>query len=307
MLHVDDAMVSKSVNSQEAIKVLKEAFIAFYRGQASIQERVRTECAGIKLSTLGAVIPNQGYVGAKVYTTIAGKFKFVILLFSTKTGAPLAYFDAEAITRIRTAACSVIAAQKLAHPQSKKLAILGAGLQGIEHAVQFSKAYKLDEIHLYSPNITKARADALQEKCGVPVQMSGIEDAIKDADIIVTASRSTTALFNGDALPSNCFIAAVGSSLPSTRELDDRSLARASIIVVEWKHQTLQEAGDLVLASPETNAISKVAELGELLSMERYARLNTSSGIKIYKSVGIGLEDIAIAGLAYEKLERKLS
>lgn len=303
MLHIDDAMVSIAINSKEAINILKEAFIAFYQGHAAIQERVRTECVGIKLSTLGAVIPNQGYVGAKIYTTIAGKFKFVILLFSSKTGAPLAYFDAEAITRIRTAACSVIAAQKLAHPQSKKMAILGAGIQGIEHAVQFSKVYRLDEICLYSPNITKDRANTLQEKCRIPVRITSIEDAIKDADIIITASRSINALFNGDLLPSNCFVAAVGSSLPTTRELDDRSMARASIIAVEWKRQALQEAGDLILASPESNVISKVVELGELLSLEQYANLNTSSGIKIYKSVGIGLEDVAIAGLAYEKLK----
>jgi len=306
MIHVNDEMISSSIDMEAAIKVLEKAFVDFHNEQAAIQERIRTECNGIKLSTLGAVIPNQGYVGAKIYTTIAGKFQFVILLFSTKTGAPLAYFDAEAITRIRTAACSVIAAKLLANPESKKLAVLGTGIQGIEHALQFSKAYELDEIHLYSPNLTKERKDELQVLCGIPVRMSSIEDAIKDADIIVTASRSKSALFNGNSLPNNCFIAAVGSSLPNTRELDDVTLERASIIAVEWGHQTLQEAGDLVLASPHTNALSKVVELGELLSQERYANLDINSGINIYKSVGIGLEDIAIAGLAYDKLKNLL-
>lgn len=303
MLHVNDEMISNSIDIQEAITSLKEAFIAFDHGKAAIQERVRTECGGVKLSTLGAVIPDQGYVGAKIYTTISGKFQFVILLFSTTTGAPLAYFDAEAITRIRTAACSVIAAKQLANPKSKKLAILGSGIQGIEHAIQFSRAYELDEISLHSPNLTKARTDQLQERCATPVRMSSIEEAIQEADIIVTASRSTIALFNGKSLPANCFIAAVGSSLPTTRELDDTTLERASIIAVEWKHQTLQEAGDLVLASPQSNVASKIVELGELLSQERYANLSTKSGIKIYKSVGIGLEDIAIAGLVYDKIK----
>lgn len=303
MLHINDQDVTNCVDPQEAIEVLKDAFTSFHLRQAAIQERIRTESNGIKLSTLGAVIPNQGYVGAKVYTTIAGKFQFVILLFSTRSGEPLAYFDAEAITRIRTAACSIIAAQQLANPLAKKLAVIGAGTQGIEHAIQFSKAYKLNEINLYSPNITHARANALQEKCNTTVKMSSISEAIENADIVVTASRSTTALINGKNLPNNCFIAAVGSSMPTSRELDDATLQRASVIAVEWKHQSLQEAGDLVLASPETNAKDKIVELGELLSLETLSSLKISPGIKIYKSVGIGLEDIAIAGLAYEKMQ----
>ena len=107
MLHVTDAMIDRHVTAADAQAAMLEAFRSFGRGDAAMQERIRTEAGGVKLSTLGAVIPDQHVAGAKVYTTIAGQFSFVILLFSTVDGRPLASFDAGAITRLRTAACTV--------------------------------------------------------------------------------------------------------------------------------------------------------------------------------------------------------
>ncbi|MEO5326232.1 hypothetical protein PV773_23225 [Mesorhizobium sp. CC13] len=95
-----------------------------------------------------------------------------------------------------------------------------------------------------------------------------------------------------------CFIAAVGSSLPNTRELDDRAIARASLVAVEWCEQSLREAGDLVLADPAALPRSKIVELGEILAGKARGRTGEDE-ITIYKSVGVGLQDIALAGLAY--------
>src|SRR6478672_3047020 len=103
-------MIDSHVTAADAEAAMRDAFASFAAGDAAMQERIRTEAGGVKLSTLGAVIPAQGVTGAKVYTTIKGQFQFVILLFSTETGRPLASFDAGAITRLRTAACSVLAA-----------------------------------------------------------------------------------------------------------------------------------------------------------------------------------------------------
>src|SRR5690606_39500953 len=123
-------------------------------GQAAMQTRMRTDAGGVKLSTLGAVLPTQGVTGAKVYTTIEGRFTFVILLFSTRDGRPLATFDAGAITRIRTAACSVLAAQALALPGARVLGLFGAGTLCVGHAVQMRRTQDVMQIlshYLFSP------------------------------------------------------------------------------------------------------------------------------------------------------------
>jgi ornithine cyclodeaminase len=297
MLHITDDQVSRLVSAPDAQKVLQEAFLSFGRGTSAVQERVRTQAGDVKLSTLGAALPEQGFVGAKVYTTIAGQFRFVILLFSAKDGAPLATLDAGAVTRLRTAATTVLAARRLARPDSRTLALFGAGQQGREHAIQLCAAFPVERIFLVDP---WSSAEALSELCGVPVHETDAREAVSGSDFVVTASRSTTPLFSGDLIRPGTFIAAIGSSLPHTRELDDIALRRASMVVVDWSTQALQEAGDLVLADPECLPREKIVDLSQVM-------LNVDSGrhaddIVIYKSVGIGLQDIALAGLAYSRV-----
>lgn len=302
MQHITDDMIDAAVSPQDAQQVLLEAFRSFGHGQAAMQERIRTEAEGVKLSTLGAVIPEQKVAGAKVYTTIKGQFTFVIVLFSTVDGRALATFDAGAITRLRTAACSMIAARHLARPASRQMALFGAGVQGRAHAAQMAQAFELDEIRVCDPFAGPGLAAELQRLCGRPVRLCGADEAVAGADIVVTASRSTTPLFTGDQLKPGCFVAAIGSSLPHTRELDDRALERAACIAVEWKPQTLREAGDLVLARPGLVSEDKLVELGALVTGAAPGR-EDDEAITLYKSVGVGLEDVALAGLAWLRVQ----
>ncbi|MBO4122776.1 ornithine cyclodeaminase family protein [Cupriavidus gilardii] len=302
MQHITDDMVDRHVGAEDAQRILLEAFRSFGEGCAAMQQRIRTEAGGIKLSTLGAVIPEQGVAGAKVYTTIDGQFSFVILLFSTEDGRPLASFDAGAITRLRTAACTVIAARHLARSDARTLALFGAGTQGAAHARQLSAALPLERILLCDPFAPADLAERLGQACGIPVIPTQAEAAVKDADIVVTASRSTTPLFPGEAIKPGAFVAAIGSSLPHTRELDDVALSRASAVVVEWKPQSTREAGDIVMAGPGVLPESKLFELADVVLGRAEPRRNDDD-IVIYKSVGVGLEDVALAGLAWQRLQ----
>lgn len=303
MRHVADATVDALVSPAEAEAAMADAFGRLAAGDAAMQARVRTEAGGVKLSTLGAVIPGQDAVGAKVYTTIDGRFSFVILLFSATTGAPLATFDAAAITRLRTAACSVLASRHLARASARTLAVLGLGTQGRAHAAAFAAAWPLHEVRVASPRATPADAEALQQALGAPVRLASIDEAVDGADLVVTATRAVEPLFDGARLAEGAYVAAVGSSLPTTRELDDTALRRAEVIAVEWREQTLREAGDFVRADPAALAATRVVELADLVAGRAPGRRD-DRGITIYKSVGVGLQDIALAGLAWRKLQQ---
>jgi ornithine cyclodeaminase len=300
MLHITDAMIDEVLGPADAQQALLEALRSFGAGRGAMQERVRTEAAGVKISTMGAVLPDQGFAGAKVYTTIQGRFDFVILLFSAEDGRPLASLEANAITRLRTAACSVIAARHLARPGSRRLAVFGAGVQGQAHALQFALAFGLDEIRLVDPFAPADVAARLQRQCGVPVRMTQAAAALDQADIVVTASRATEPLFAGVALSPGSFVAAIGSSLPTTRELDDTALRRASRIVLDWSPQTLREAGDLMQAASGCLTPDKMADLADVVSGRSPGRRNDEE-ITIYKAVGVGLQDVALAGLAWQR------
>lgn len=298
MLHITDQMVADAVGIPEVQATLLEAFKSFGAGEAAMQERSRSETGGIRLSTLGAVIPGQGVLGAKVYSTIGDQFSFVIVLLSASDGRPLASLEANAITRLRTAACSVIAARHLARPGARRLALFGTGVQGQAHALQMSMAFPLEEIVICPFDDPPDIRERIAEACGVNVRFAPAEEAVASADIVVTASRATKPLFAGAWLRPGTFVAGVGSSLPSARELDDATLDRASIIAVEWRQQSLREAGDLVLADPAVAPAAKIVELGELVSGRTPGRRRDDE-ITLYKAVGVGLEDIAVAGLAY--------
>ena len=125
---------------------------------------------------------------------------------------------------------------------------------------------------------------------------------MREADIVVTASRSTTPLFSGQAIKPGAFVAAIGSSLPHTRELDDVALSRASAVVVEWKPQSTREAGDIVMAGQGVLPESKLVELADVV-LERARPRRSDDDIVIYKSVGVGLEDVALAGLAWQRVQ----
>lgn len=304
MQHITDAMVDTLVSADEALQSMRSAFAAFGNGEAAMQSRERTDAGGVKLSTLGAVIPTQGVVGAKVYTTIGGRFDFVILLFSTETGRPLATMQANAITRLRTAATTLLAAQELAPRDAQHLFLCGAGVQGFTHAVQFARHFPLRRIQVFDPYAPDDVVARLRAATGVDVQRVADTSGVGLAQLVVTASRSTTPLFPGESIANGAFVAAIGSSLPHTRELDDAALRRAGSIVVEWRKQALSEAGDLVLAAPELCIRDKVIELGELVSGSRKAP-QAGDGIVLYKAVGVGLEDIALAGVAYANLKQR--
>jgi ornithine cyclodeaminase len=133
--------------------------------------------------------------------------------------------------------------------------------------------------------------------------MATADDTAANADILVTASRSTMPLFSGELLRPGTFVAAIGSSLPTTRELDDDAIAKAKAIVIEWRQQSLEEAGDLILADPVALADEKVIEVAHVLAGTSLGR-ESEDDIFIYKSVGVGLEDIALAGHAYRQVAK---
>ena len=280
MRHLTDADVERSLAGADIEAALRAAFVDLARGRAAQQPRMRTEAGGVKLSTLGGVVPSQGVAGAKVYTTIAGRFDFVIVLFCTEDGRPIATLEANAITRRRTAAVSVLACRAAGPSEVASIVVFGTGVQARAHAEAFSRTYPGARCRLLG------RAD-----------MGNAREALRDAQVVVTATRAAEPLFDGTWLAPGAFVAAVGSSRPDTRELDDTAFSRAACAIVEWKAQTLAEAGDLVRLSAPVREGLRIVELGALLAGDHVARRDPGD-IVIFKSVGVGLEDVVVAGLA---------
>ena len=303
---VSDDDVRAVMNFPDAVEAMEAAFRGFGHGGGAVQDRLRTHAAGCSLSMMGAVLPQSGVMGAKIYSTVDGRFDFLLALHSTETGALLAVMQGNALTEFRTAAVTLLAARHLAAPNADRLAVFGTGTQAAAHVDAFVACRNIRHVLIVGRDGAHTFAERMAKRHDVPVFAVTAEAALANSDIVVTATRAAMPLFAGGMVAPDTFLAAVGSSKPNTREIPDKLISRAGRLVVEWKPQAMREAGDFVLARPDLLDWEQVEELGVIVAQAPNASADRR-GITIFKSVGIGLEDVALGHLVWHRLNRPLS
>jgi ornithine cyclodeaminase len=299
--YFDDARIDALLDVPACSDTLDEAFADLARGQATVQGRQRSDCGGVKLSTMGALWPSRRVAGVKAYTTVAGQFSFLVTLFDTAANRPVALLEANALTRLRTAALTRLVAGKALRRGVRKLALFGAGQQGRAQAQALCALRHFDEVAVVDLQDGAAWCKQLAHQHGCRVTQCLPRAALDGAHLVVTATRSKTPLFEGSWVEPGALIVAMGTSLPDGRELDDTTLQRASRVLVEWKPQSLVEAGEIVLGMGSGALDAKrVADLAELYAGQAAWRADEDE-IVVFKSVGIGLADVACASLALQR------
>jgi ornithine cyclodeaminase/alanine dehydrogenase-like protein (mu-crystallin family) len=234
------------------------------------------ESMGIKLVTY-----YPGNAGTNLPTHMA-----VIALFDPKTGEPLALMDGRYITEMRTAAVSAVATDALATPDAKVLALLGAGVQGRAHLEALRHVREFEEIRIW--NRTAERAERFADEHGVKAM--ALEAAVRDADVVVTATSAHEPILKGEWLKPGAHVNAVGASRPNWRQLDDAAMG--NVVIVDSYEGARKEAGDVILSNA-----TPFAELGEILNGTKSVEPGTTT---IFKSLGMAVEDVAAARLVYE-------
>lgn len=224
-----------------------------------------------------------------------------VLLHSGDTGHLLGVMNASAITAIRTAAVSAVATKLLARPDAHVLAILGAGVQGKSHLEAIPLVRDIKEVRIFSR--TRQKAEALAR--GKARVVSSVEEAVRGADIVVTATSAREPVIRRDWIAAGTHINAVGSSIAATREIDSATMA-ASSFFVDRRESTVNESGDYLMALKE-GAIGPDhirAEVGELL-LGRAPGRTSAEQITLFKSLGLAIEDLASAQFLYREAERR--
>lgn len=304
MKFITDVQVADVFTMREAIDAMRIAFTQFGQGAGAVLARGRANAMlngnTATISAMGAALPGSDVLGTKVYSTVNGKFNFVITLFSASTGVPTATLEANELTRLRTAAATALATENLARKDARILAIFGSGTQAKAHIEALLLIHNFAQILVCARSHAEEFAASIQAKYRVKAQAVDASTAASNADVIVTCTRSSEALFDGRLVKPGTFIAAVGSSKPVARELDDALLAKAATIFVEWIPAAKSEAGEFVRAATGIITDDKLMELGQFIAQ---ANARNADDILIYKSVGIGLEDIALAKLIFDKLQ----
>jgi ornithine cyclodeaminase/alanine dehydrogenase-like protein (mu-crystallin family) len=221
-----------------------------------------------------------------------------VLLFDGETGELRAAVNASAVTAVRTAAVSAVATRLLAREDARKLAVLGAGVQARSHLEAMPLVRGFDRVEIWSR--TLERAQSLAQEVGAEA-VETAKEALRGADVVCTTTAAREPVVRREWLAPGAHVNAVGSSLPTTRELDTATVAAASLFV-DRRESTLNESGDYLLAAAE-GAVGPEhirAELGELLTGRARGRASAEE-LTVFKSLGLAVEDLAAAEHVYRR------
>ncbi|XP_033109512.1 ketimine reductase mu-crystallin-like isoform X2 [Anneissia japonica] len=218
----------------------------------------------------------------------------LIWLYTLPSAGLKAMIAGETITFHRTAAMSVIATKYLAPKQPKVLAILGAGHQARSHFNGLNAFHQFKETRIWTRSFTKAQTLANELNC---IACETAQEAVKDADVIVTVTRSTKPVLMLDWVKKGAHINCVGALKPSYQEIDPE-LMRNSVVYTDTIEGALKESGDIILSKCDV-----YAEIGEVVNGYKDAKSDQTT---VFKSLGIGVMDTATATFVYENYKSKI-
>ncbi|HLM24077.1 MAG TPA: ornithine cyclodeaminase family protein [Pyrinomonadaceae bacterium] len=314
ILILDSAEVRELLSMRDCIELMADALAALARDEIfqPLRTIIRPPQARGLLGLMSAYrTGEQGAFGLKAITVFPenpaqGKdaHQGAVLLFSRETGELLALMNASEITAIRTAAVSAVATRLLAREDAGRLAIVGAGVQARTHLAALALVRTIKDARVVARNFEHAveLAREMQPKFPFPIKpVRTNEEAVRDANLIVTATSSLEPVIDKDWISAGAHINAIGTHSPNSREIDSGTMGMSRIFV-DRSESALNESGDYLLAAKEgfVTPESILGEIGELLIGSKSGRTSPTE-ITLFKSLGLAIEDVACANYLYQK------
>jgi ornithine cyclodeaminase/alanine dehydrogenase-like protein (mu-crystallin family) len=229
-----------------ALEAVEEAFRHLAEGTAVLHARQRLLLPEKSyLHYMAASDTALGYAAMKIYTSVRDRIRFLVPLFRIATGELVALIEAERLGAVRTGAASGVATKYMARADARQAGILGTGLQARTQLEALAAVRRLELVRAYGrdPERRGRFAQEMRRQLGLPVEaVDSAERAVRDADLVVTATTSSHPVVLGAWLAPGAHVNAVGSNFPQKRELDDAAVRRAGIIAVDSREQSRVEA-----------------------------------------------------------------
>jgi ornithine cyclodeaminase/alanine dehydrogenase-like protein (mu-crystallin family) len=285
-----------------ALDAVEEGLRQMALDEAQNAPRMRTQTDHAMQHMMSASAKALGVMGYKSYATSRKGHHFHVGLYDGKTAALLALMQADYLGQVRTGAASGVATEYMARPEASEVGVFGSGKQARTQLQAICKVRKIRRVQVYSPNEDNRRrfADEMGELCVtevVPVPRP--EMAAEDKDIIITATTSREPVLRGNWIAEGTHINAIGSNFLGKAEIDAVAVRRCETIVVDSKDQARLEAGDFVQALEDGSIHwADIHELGQVI-VGRYTGRAHPQDVTLFKSLGIAIEDVAVAVRVY--------
>jgi len=313
LLMLTERDIEQQLTMREAIDAVELAFRQHAQGRTLMPARttMMLEKSRGSISLMPSYLEEEQIVATKIISIFPTNLsrglptsQAHILVNDPRTGNLVALLEASHLTAMRTGAVTGVAAKYLARENAKTAAVLGCGVQGRTQALALTEVRRLDQVRCFDLDEAKRSQFAIEmaENLMIDVipMVSGRE-AVRGADIVVTATTSKAPVLRRDWLSKGTHVSAVGSFYPDHRELDSETVRDAKV-VVDSREAALLEAGDIIIPMQEESIREThiYAELGELVSGQKLGR-TAEDDLTVFKSVGLAIQDSAVTALILQK------
>jgi len=249
-----------------------------------------------------------GYLGLKIYSISHGRARFVVPLFRAETGEMVALIEADYLGQMRTGAASGVAAKVMARGDARAVSIIGTGLQARTQLEAVATAMKIERIRAFGrdPQRRETFAKEMTKRLGIPVTPApSAEEAVRGTDIVITATNSKTPVLEGQWVEPGMHVSAIGVNFAEKREIDAETVRRCNVIAADSVEQSKIESGDLIQAfAGDESRWSTVSEFADIVAGKAAARTSRDQ-VTLFKSNGIAIEDVVVAGRVYELAKQR--
>jgi alanine dehydrogenase len=297
-LFISEEEAASLVGIDEAIAALERAFASWGEAGTANLPRQRAPGGARFFNLMGASWAAGEVFGLKAYVDPT----YHVALYSSRDNKLLALIEANGISQLRTGAASGLATRLLANPGARRLGIIGAGKQAFAQVAAICAVRPITEVRVFSrsPERREAFARLVQDKLVVEARPCPLAEAcVAEADIVVTITKSADPVCRSDWLADGVHVNAAGANAANRRELDEALVLRATVKVTDDRRQAQAEAAEFIdLAAAGRLDWASVQELGEIAAGRVVGRRSLAD-LTLFKSLGIALEDIALAQLVY--------
>lgn len=297
MLYLTEADVRGLLTMDLALTAVEAGFRKMALEEAQNVPRQRCQTDSVMLHVLPAAAKTLHAVGLKAYTTGRFPAKFHVYLFDPNDGSLAAIVEADHLGAVRTGAASGVATHLLARPDAATVGLFGTGKQARTQLEAVCKVRTVRRAVVFSRDDAKRRAFAadMSGVCGTEVVPADTPEEAAGQDVVVTATTARDPVLSGRLLAEGAHVNLVGSNFLSKAEADADVFRRAKVVAVDSKDQARQEAGDFARAvDAGALHLGDVKELAPLL-VGRYPGRQAAGDVTVFKSLGLGIEDVAVA------------
>lgn len=292
MFYISEKEVRENLPMGEIIDELEKEFVSYGKGNAQASPRERNFLGGALLNTMPAISTRLGLAGMKTYIAGPGGAHFVVLLFDTVKSRLVAMLEANYLGQIRTGALPAMVTRNVVRGKGHVFTLIGSGFQAETQLKGILNVADVSDVRVYSRTFANARkfAERFSGETGVDIKpFENVADALKNATIVSSITDSNEAVFSRAQLGDSYHVNLSGGNLPMRREAAADVLTDSDVVIVEHMEQARKESGEIV-GLFDSGKTDNVVELKDyMLNREKYG----SAGKSVFKSMGIGLEDIA--------------